>query len=665
MTYLLLAVFLMLAGAIAALLVGGNRSRWASAVATLTVGLGCLLVLKPVFDTLAGRPPQQLSAAWSIPWGRFTIGIDGLSAVFFLPLLIMSPLAAIYGCAYQDKAQGRPGSSWFFFNLLIISMMLLLTARDGILFLLAWEIMAVCSFFLVVTDHRHAAVRKAGWTYLVATHIGTTALLVLFALLGGRAGTFDFQSFSSLGGSTAVPATVLFALAIVGFGSKAGHFPLHVWLPEAYPAAPGHVAALMSAALSKIGLYGLLRALTFLGPVQTEWGWTMVALGLVSGIFGVAMVLVQNDMKRLLAYSSIENMGIMTIGIGAGLLGICWQMPVLALLGLGGGLLHMLNHAVFKGLLFLGAGSVLHIAGTRQMDRLGGLINPMPWTGFAFIVGAAAISALPPFNGFMSEFLIYFAGIKAALSRSTQAVVLAGAILAGMALIGGLVAAGFLKCAGLVFLGEPRHPYSSKVHDAAGLMRWPMVLLAGLCLVLGLAAPLMLPLVASAARVVAGDAMGAVSKSFPPEVGSILTRVSWIGAFFLVSAGALYGVRRRLAASTTGDNAIGVTWDCGFAQPSARMQYTASSFTQPLTDFLQASLGARGKDPVIRDYFQQSAGFAIRTPDPARQWLFAPLFRFIAHRLSPLLTLQHGRIHLYVLYMAIILIALLIWKGSV
>jgi hydrogenase-4 component B len=664
MTNLLLSVIIMLAGAVAALIVGG-KNRWASAAAALSVGSGCLVAIKPVLAALAGRPPGPLSVAWSIPWGRFSIGLDGLSAFFFLPLLVLSPLAAVYGYAYLDKTQGRVGHSWFFFNLLIISMMMLLAARDGILFLLAWEIMAVSSFLLVITDHRHAAVRNAGWTYLVATHIGTAALLVFFALLGGRANSFDFQRFSSLGGIPTGPATGLFVLALAGFGSKAGHFPLHVWLPEAHPAAPSHVSALMSAVMIKIGLYGLLRALTFLGPVQAAWGWALVALGLVSGIFGVALALAQNDIKRLLAYSSIENMGIMLLGIGAGLLGICWRIPALALLGLGGGLLHVLNHAVFKGLLFLGAGSVLHATGTRQMDRLGGLFKPMPWTGFAFIVGAAAIAALPPFNGFVSELLIYYAGVMAALSETTQAVALAIGILGGMALIGGLVAVGFLKCAGLVFLGETRHPLTGTVHEAAGPMRWAMLLLAGLCLVMGLAAPWMLSLVVPAIQVVAGNAQDTVFRSFPAAAGVILTKAAWMGVLFIFTAGALYWIRRNLACRRAGGEAGVETWDCGFARPSARMQYTASSFTQPLTDFLHACLGARNKGPTVRGYFPESAGFVIRTPDPARQWLFAPLFRFIARRLSPLLALQHGRIHLYVLYMALILIVLLVWKGGV
>jgi hydrogenase-4 component B len=662
MTSLVLGGIIMLTGAGAALLVGG-KNRPAAAVAGLSVWLGCLAALRPVLSTLAGRPPAPLSMAWSIPWGTFVIALDGLSALFILPLLVLSPLAAMYGSAYMDKIHRRTGVSWFFFNLLVVSMMLVLTARNGVLFLVAWEVMAVSSFFLVVTDDRHAAVRKAGWTYLVATHIGTTALLIFFALLGVQTGSFDFQRFSAISGAAPALATGLFVLALIGFGSKAGIFPLHVWLPEAHPAAPSHVSALMSAVMINTGLYGILRSLTFLGPPPAAWGWTLVAVGLVSGIFGVALALAQNDIKRLLAYSSIENMGIMILGIGAGLLGISWRMPVLAALGLGGGLLHVLNHAIFKGLLFLGAGAVAHATGTRQMDRLGGLIKSMPWTGYCFIAGAAAITALPPFNGFVSEFLIYFAGLKAALTGTVRAVGLAAGILGGVALIGGLAAAGFLKCAGLVFLGEARSPHSGPVHEATGLMRWPMVLLAGLCLAMGLAAPRMLSLVAPAVRVVAGDALGAGFTGFPVETGTMLARAAWIGALILIGAAALYGLRRRLPGAQIGGEAA-VTWDCGFARPSARMQYTASAFTQPLTDLMQAGLGTRISGPAVSGYFPESAGYVTRTPDPARRWLFAPLFRFIAHRLSPLLVLQHGRIHLYVLYMAVILITLLLWKGG-
>ncbi len=662
MTNLVLGGIIVLVGAVAALW-AGDRNRQAGAVCAASLWLGCLVALRPVLYTLAGHPPEPLSIPWSMPWGAFAIGLDGLSALFILPLLVLSPLAASYGCAYWNDSGRRTAVSWFFFNLLIFSMMLVLTARNGILFLSAWEVMAVSSFFLVVTDDHHAAVRKAGWTYLVATHIGTAFLLLFFALLGNRAGSFDFERFAAASGIPPALATGLFVLALAGFGAKAGIFPLHVWLPEAHPAAPSHVSALMSGVMIKTGLYGLLRAMTFLGAPPEAWGWTLVSVGLVTGVFGVILALAQNDIKRLLAYSSIDNMGIMILGVGTGLLGVSWRMPVLAALGLGGGLLHVLNHAVFKGLLFLGAGAVAHTTGTRQMDQLGGLIRHMPWTGYAFIAGAAAICALPPFNGFVSEFLIYFSGLTAVRSGTVQAVGLAVGILGGLALIGGLAAAGFLKCAGLVFLGESRGSHGAPVHEPAGLMRWPMVLLAGFCLAMGLAAPLMPLLAAPAVQVVAGNSLGAGFAGYVGEAGTVLAKVAWLSVLILILCGLLFWLRARLPAAR-GTRESAVTWDCGFARPSARMQYTASSFTQPLTSLLRACLGTRSGGPAVNGYFPQSAGFATRTPDPARQWLFAPLFRLIARRLSPLLILQHGRIHLYVLYMAVVLIALLLWKGG-
>jgi formate hydrogenlyase subunit 3/multisubunit Na+/H+ antiporter MnhD subunit len=638
-----------------------KRSRIAAVPATLAVWVGCLFAAKPVLFALIGKPPATLSIAWSIPFGTFAIGLDALSAFFLLPLLILAPLSALYGCAYLKNG---PGLTWFCFNLLVVSMVLLFSAKNAILFLMAWETMAISSFLLVVTDHRHSSVRKAGWIYLIATHLGAAALLVFFALLGQHAGSFNFDRFSASGGVPPALATPLFILALLGFGSKAGILPLHVWLPEAHPAAPSHVSALMSAVMIKTGIYGLLRALTFLTSPPPAWGWTLVIIGLITGIFGATLALAQNDMKRLLAYSSVENIGIITLGLGTGFLGLSWHMPVLAALGMAGALLHVLNHGLFKGLLFLCAGSVLHATATRQMDQLGGLLKSMPWTGFSFLVGAAAISALPPFNGFVSEFLIYLAGVGAALDGTTPAIALAAVLLGGMAMIGGLAAAGFTKAAGLVFLGEARSRLAAQGHEAAWPMRWPMALLAVLCLFIGLAAPWMLTLVTPAVQVALGAAFSPIP-GLPATTGSILFRVSWMATLFLLLAAVIFWARRRLSANRPDELVYGVTWDCGFAQPTARMQYTASSYSQPLVDLLRTCLHTRYRGTIVSGYFPRTAGFATKTPDLARQWLFDPLFRFIARWLSPLLALQHGRIHLYVLYVAVVLIGLLIWKGGV
>ena len=338
---------------------------------------------RPGHRGLGGRVPTSLQIAWNMPGGSLTFGLDGLSAFFCLPILLVSPLAALYGCQYLAHEKKPLGPASFFYNVLTASMLLLLAARNGLLFLVIWEVMAISSFFLVVFDDEHAHVRQAGWTYLVAAHIGTGALLVLFALFGKQANSLDFDLMAKAALSPTM-AGILFVLAVIGFGTKAGFIPLHVWLPEAHPAAPSHVSALMSGVMIKTGIYGLLRILTLLGHPSAAWGWTLVIIGLVSGILGVAFALAQHDLKRLLAYHSVENIGIIALGIGAGLLGLAWNQPALAVLGFGGGILHVLNHAVFKSLLFLGAGAVVHSTGTRDIDHLGGLIKSMRWTAVTF-----------------------------------------------------------------------------------------------------------------------------------------------------------------------------------------------------------------------------------------------------------------------------------------
>ena len=305
------------------------------------------------------------------------------------------------------------GAYWFFFNGLAASMAMVAVAANGVLFLICWEVMALCSFFLVTFESEEESVQRAGWTYLVATHIGTAFLLVLFLMLGRQAGggSLDFDTFLAARGHMGAAADVLFLLALVGFGAKAGFVPFHIWLPEAHPAAPSPVSAVMSGVMLKTGIYGILRTLTFLGAPHLWWGWLLIATGLVSGIFGVLMALAQHDLKRLLAYHSVENIGIIALGLGLGVLGVAWRLPALAVLGFAGGLLHVVNHALFKGLLFMGAGSVQHATGTREIDLLGGLIKRMPWTGRTFLIGAVAICGLPPLNGFVSELLIYTGGL--------------------------------------------------------------------------------------------------------------------------------------------------------------------------------------------------------------------------------------------------------------
>ena len=520
------------------------------------------------------------------------------------------------------------------------------------LFLFAWETMTLSSYFLVTFEHEQDTVRQAGWTYLVASHLGTAFLLAMFVLLGRAGGSLDFDHFSSAN------AGALFVLALVGFGTKAGFMPLHVWLPEAHPAAPSHVSALMSGVMIKMGIYGLLRTLTYLGPPPIWWGRVLIAIGLTSGVLGVLFALAQHDLKRLLAYHSVENIGIIALGLGIGLLGVSNHSPVLAVLGFGGALLHVLNHALFKGLLFLGAGSVLHGASTLEIDHLGGLAKRMPWTATTFLVGAVAISGLPPLNGFVSEFLIYLGALNGVTLHAGVAVPLLVTI-AALALIGGLAAACFTKAFGVVFLGQPRAEHAAQAQESGAAMRWPMVLLAAACVLIGLCAPLALRPLPGVIHLLSGLPSQAITEQLAGAAHPLRFLIA-ASAALLVLIAALAWLRRRLLAGRTVDQSV--TWDCGYAQPTPRMQYTASSFAQPLMTLFAPLLRTRRKLAAPEGYFPHAASLTTATPDVARTALYEPVFSGVGWVLARLRWLQHGRIQLYVLYIALTLLVLLLWK---
>lgn len=636
-----------------------RSERWSGRVGAGGVVTGCVLGLIPSAQVLLGHPAQAVSLPWSVPLASFSVGLDALSAFFLLPILTLSALAAICGGEFlRDPARpGSAGAGWFFFSLLVAGMTLTVAARNAVLFLLAWEVMSLASFFLVTARSGQRRVRRAGWTYLVATHLGTAFLLFLFAALGDGAPVLDFDLFTAPASEAARSA--LFLLALIGFGTKAGLMPFHVWLPEAHPAAPSHVSAVMSGVMIKTGFYGLLRVLLFLGPPPLWWGVFLVGLGLVSGILGVLFALAQHDLKRLLAYHSVENVGIIAMGLGLGLIGLSTGSPAVAALGFGGGLLHVVNHALFKGLLFLGAGAVDHAAGTRELDRLGGLLRRMPWTGLTFLTGAVAITGLPPLNGFVSEFLIFLGALRGGMELATPAAVAALSIVAGLGLIAGLAAACFTKAFGVVFLGLPRSEGAAHAHEAGASLRYATVALASGCLGIGLLAPLVpLPLRPAVAEL-CGLPQGAIGQSLAVARTPLLF-IAMTSALLLALAGALAALRNRLLAGR--EVARAVTWDCGYALPSARMQYTGSSFAQPLMEFHRAFVRTRRRGEPPRGIFPTGAAVVTRTPDIVREGFYRPLFAGISGALGRLRWLQHGRVHLYVLYIAVTLLVLLIWK---
>jgi len=516
--------------------------------------------------------------------------------------------------------------------------------------------MSISSFFLGIFEGEKRESAKAGLIYLIATHIGTLFLLVMFLLLGNINGSFDFSQWKIMTGG--IMPSVIFLLAVIGFGTKAGFMPMHIWLPEAHPAAPSHVSAVMSGVMIKMGIYGLIRIVTFLGTPYAWWGYLLITIGIISGVLGILFALAQRDLKRLLAYSSIENIGIIVTGLGLGILGMSINNPTLIVLGFAGALLHVLNHAFFKGLLFLGSGVILQGTGTRVIDLLGGLLKKMPVTGLSFLIGAAAICGLPPLNGFMGEFLIYFASLKS-IFGSPATLIVSMVVIMSLALIGGMAVACFTKTFGIIFLGTARSESCEKAHEPGILMRIAMMTLAGLCVVIGLTAPFVMNIFD---RVIF-DITGSPVESIQPvmlKASGPLVYIVIVSSFFSAALLVIFVLRRRLLRGRAVE--YGPTWDCGYTETSPRMQYTASSYAQPIVDFFKGILKTKKQGSKIIEYFPRLSSFKTETTDMFQETVFSPLFRFIQRLAEKFTWLQHGRLQIYILYIFMTLIALLIWK---
>ena len=653
LTLVLAALITLCAGAALAAL-AGRRDRFALAVGTVTTAAACVVGGTGSVLTLLDGRSRELSAVWPLAVGALRVGVDPLTAFFLLCIFLVSGLGAVYGAGYLAPLAGRRrlAAPVALFALLVASMAGVALARDGVLFLLAWEAMSLTSFFLVLHDGERAETRRAAVTYLIASHIGALPLFALFLLLAGHAGGFGFAALAHAGPPAAGLAALCFVLALVGFGAKAGFWPLHVWLPEAHPAAPSHVSAVMSGVMIKLGIYGLLRVLPYLGPPPTWWGVTVLGIGCVSAVAGVLHALAQHDLKRLLAYHSVENIGIIAMGLGLGLLGQAAGQPTMAFLGYAGAVLHVLNHGLFKGLLFEGAGAVLHATGSRDFDQLGGLGKRMPTTAATFLVGAAAISGLPPLNGFASELLVYSAAFLGAFSLH-GASGLALAAIPTLALVGGLASACFVKAHGVVFLGEPRSEAAAHAHEPGWAMRAPLLVGAALCVAIGVWPAGALALVAR----VGGELTGVSAPV--PAVTALLAGATRVALLLLAILGTLVLVRRALLRRR--DVRAGATWGCGYEAPTARMQYTAASFADPVlhpfTAFLHRSARHDGPDGP----FPKHAAVSEHLGDHADR-VYAPLVRGLVAALARVRRLEDGRTQRYLALILATLVALLVWQ---
>jgi formate hydrogenlyase subunit 3/multisubunit Na+/H+ antiporter MnhD subunit len=658
MESILVAVGILLAGGLAALFVP-RQSVLAPRVGAFAAVFGCAVGLVPTLQVLSHNESLTLRHAWGPPYGSFAIGLDALSAFFLLPVLGLSAVAAIYGSeylkAYADRKSLGPPS--FFLNVFVTGMVMALVARTTLLFLIAWEVMSVAAYCLVTFEHEEASVRRAGWIYLIATHLGVVFLYMAFLLLGREAGGLEFADFHALAPRGVRGAGWIFLLTLVGFGAKAGLVPWHVWLPEAHPAAPSHVSALMSGVMIKMGLYGILRLLTFLGPPAPWWGPTLAGIGLVTALLGISLALHQRDLKRALAYSSIENVGLITLTLGVSLWGRAAGLPAVALLGATAGLFHVWNHALMKSLMFLAAGSVVGATGTKDIEQLGGLMSRMPQTGIALLAGAAAISALPPLNGFVSKWLLYLSLLQSALatggSRSLIFLLAVGLV----ALVGGLAAMAFVRLVGVVLLGVPRSGAAERARESSPGMTVPLLALVAGCVVIALAPQLATGALAGTVETVCGAEVPRVpAPDTPLATLGLMNAVTFIAV--AATALMLATLTRRTAAARH------VTWDCGYAAPTARMQYTGRS----LAEMLAERLLPRGVRPRVtkrapRGLFPAESQFHAESPDPVSRRLYEPLFEGCAERFARLRVLQQGRVHVYLVYIRVAVVIALAWTS--
>ena len=593
----------------------------------------------------------------------FSFSGDALSGFFVVLISFVTVSVSLYSIGFTRGIKNA-GYMGFFYNILILSMYGVVFSANIFTFLVSWETMAVASYFLVVFE-RNEETARAGLFTVAMTHIGTAFIIALFLILSHYTGSMDFASMRTAAAN--LPSgikTVVFIFAVIGFGTKAGIIPLHTWIPRAYPVAPSNITPLMSGVMIKTAVYGFLRiALDVLGPGPEWWGIAVIAIGAVSAVLGILYALMENDLKVFLAYSSVENVGIMLLGIGAAMVFRSSGLLVLSGFALAAALYHAINHALFKGLLFLSAGSVVSATRTRNMEKLGGLLKIMPWTGFFFLLGSLAITALPPLNGFVSEWLTYQSLLLGFKSTSVIAKIVLPLGGAALALTGAIVAAGFVKTFGTTFLGKPRSEHATMARESSPWMVLGMAYLALLCVIFGVFPSVPLSLISPVVLSVTGAAVELHQQGIlmtPGDAGSLSTTaialsmmMIFIAAFVVVR---LYGGKRKTVYADS--------WDCGIRGLTPRMQYTATAFTKPLR-IIYKTIYRPSRDMkvsyVIKPFFVRSIRYGGEITPFFERYVYEPVTRTVQTIAGKVKLLQSGSLQLYLGYILITLIVLLIF----
>ena len=649
-----LSLGLLLLGALVSIVVKDSRKF---KVCSIFSFLSTALMLLPAAAVMLTGVTLKQGFYMSPVLGEVNFVIDTLSAFFLIVISVMSFLGSIYANGYMKPyfEKGMNVSSHcFFFMMLIASMLMVVTVQNALFFLIVWEIMSLSSFFLVIFEGHKKEVISSGIKYLIYMHLSVIFIIAAFVLLNIQSNSLDFSDFTSVLQGNTKFANLIFFLAFTGFGIKAGFVPFHNWLPDAHPAAPTHVSGIMSGVMIKTGIYGILRMVLLLGTPSKPVAFTFLIIAVISALYGVLYAITQHDIKRLLAYHSIENIGIIGIGIAIGMLGLAYGNPVVASLGFAGGILHILNHSIFKELLFFAAGSTYLKTHTRNIEALGGLIKHMPYTALMFIVGSVAICGLPPFNGFISEFLIYAGMIQGIPASELNLFLTLVFAIAALAMVGTMAILCFTKASGIMFLGNPRSKNAEDVkEDVTRVMIVPMGILAFLTFFIGLFPQYIIGFVLMP---VSQYVKTAASYQIFGSIAELMGNISWCFFWFLIFILALFAVRAVMRRTSE----IHSTWGCGYNKPNNHMQYTASSYANLFISTLKPLFKRVSHIKKPKELFPKEAYYELEIEDIEEAYIVKPLIRWDEKLLAKFERIQNGNIQQYILFGLIFLILAII-----
>ncbi len=667
------SVVLLLMTALCAPLFSRNQ-QFLITISFVLAAVASIIAVAAGIWTVSSEITSRVILLIGLPDLPFHLRLDALAGFFLTVIGLLSLFVSIYSAGYVKGYLGqRPVTSLIvFYCIFVAGMLMVILSDDALVFLVSWEIMAAASYFLVIFENERVENRRAAFLYLVVAHVGAICILLAFGVMAGVAsgGGFSGYTFDAMRQSHIPPgwATVAFLLSFLGFAAKAGVVPLHVWLPEAHPAAPSNVSALMSGVMLKTAIYGIVRVIfDIIHVFPPWWGATVLILGLISAVMGVLYALMQHDLKKLLAYHSVENIGIILIGIGLAMIFTSFRLPLLAALALIAGLYHTMNHAIFKGLLFMGAGSVLHATGERNMEEMGGLIHRMPWTAVLFLIGCVSIAALPPFNGFVSEWLTFQAFLLSPSlpDQLIRLLIPMGAAL--LALTGALAAACFVKAFGVTFLGHWRGHPNPRIHEVNWPMRSGMIMAALTCFGLGVFPTLFIEWV----DILAKQLVGATIATSAGAYGWMwLTPVSYERASYsgpIVFIGIILVVFVAYAFLHYRSGAIRRVpiWDCGFEKINQRMQYNATSFSMPIRRIFGYLFSIKEHVELAPQAghraFPQKLNYHLSVRDRFWGWLYKPVVEMSFWVSRKTGKLQQGRIQAYLIYSFITIIVLLVF----